>query len=109
MWLRSGAAVAVVQAGSCSSNLTLSQELPYAAGVAVKRKKVVIICPYLVLRVIPLYEYTSSFSSDGHLRWSQWGYFGKENSNGSAGFPHPLMHTPCTVPSCKHGGVSPSD
>jgi len=37
MWLRSGVAVAVVWAGSCSSDLT--QELPYAAGVALKREK----------------------------------------------------------------------
>ena len=32
-------AVAVVQAGSCSSVLTLAWELPYAAGAAIKKKK----------------------------------------------------------------------
>ena len=41
MQLRSGIAVAVAKAGhrSSNSNSTLTQELPYAADVAVKRKK----------------------------------------------------------------------
>ena len=37
--LGSGVAVAVVQAGSCSSNSTPSLELPYATGVALKNRK----------------------------------------------------------------------
>ena len=37
--LRSGVAVSVVSAGSCSSNLTLAGELPCAKGVAVRKKK----------------------------------------------------------------------
>ena len=37
--LGSGVAVAVVQAGSCSSDSTSAWELPYAAGVALKSKK----------------------------------------------------------------------
>ena len=38
MWLRSGVAMVVVQACSCGSDPTPSLELPYAAGVALKRK-----------------------------------------------------------------------
>ena len=34
MWLRSGVAVAVVQAGSCSSSWPLAWELPHAVGAA---------------------------------------------------------------------------
>ena len=36
--LRSCVAVAVVQAGSCSSNSSLAWELPHAVGAALKRK-----------------------------------------------------------------------
>ena len=36
MPLGSGVAIAVAQAGSCSSDLTPAQEIPYAAGVALK-------------------------------------------------------------------------
>ena len=39
MWLGSHVAVAVAVASSWSSNLTLSWELPHAAGTALKRKK----------------------------------------------------------------------
>ena len=39
MQLGSSIAVAVVQASSCSSNLTPSLELPYATKVALKKKK----------------------------------------------------------------------
>jgi len=44
MWLRSSVAVAVVEARSCSSNLTPSMgtsiyHMPYALGVALKRQK----------------------------------------------------------------------
>ena len=39
IWLGSRTAVAVVWAGSCSSNSTPSWELPYAAAEALKRKK----------------------------------------------------------------------
>ena len=35
----SGVAVAVAQAGSCSSDAALAQELPYATGVAVEEKE----------------------------------------------------------------------
>ena len=38
-WLRSGTAVVVVQAGSCSSNSTLAWEPPYAEGAALKSKQ----------------------------------------------------------------------
>ena len=38
MWLRSGVTVAVVLASAVADS-TLAQELPYAADVAVKRKK----------------------------------------------------------------------
>ena len=40
MWLRSGVAVAVAYAGSYSSSLTPSRELPYATAVALKGKQV---------------------------------------------------------------------
>ena len=36
MWLRSDVALAVAQAGSCNSNFTLAQTLPYAASAVVK-------------------------------------------------------------------------
>ena len=39
MQLRSGVAVAVVWAGSCSSNSPLAWELPYAIAVALKSKR----------------------------------------------------------------------
>ena len=39
MWLGSGMAVAVVQAGSCSSDVTPSLGPPYAAGAALKRQE----------------------------------------------------------------------
>ena len=39
MQLRSSVAVAVVWAGRCTSRLTPIQKLPYATGVAVKRRK----------------------------------------------------------------------
>ena len=39
IWLGSGIAVAVVQAGSCSCDLTAAQEIPYASGSVLKRKK----------------------------------------------------------------------
>ena len=39
MQLGSHVAVAVVQTGSCSSDLTPVWEFPYAVGVALKRKK----------------------------------------------------------------------
>jgi len=39
MWLGFRVAAAVVQAGSCSSDLTLAWKLPYAMGVALKSKK----------------------------------------------------------------------
>ena len=39
MQLRSGVAVAVVQAGSCSSIQPLAWEPPYAVGTALKSKK----------------------------------------------------------------------
>ena len=39
MWLGFCVAVAVVWAGSCSSNLTLAREPPDAAGAALKKKK----------------------------------------------------------------------
>jgi len=39
MQLRSHVAVAVAKAGSCSSDLTLAQELPYATGMVIKNKK----------------------------------------------------------------------
>ena len=39
MQFRSGIAVAVAYAGSCSSNLTPSWERPYATGAAIKRKE----------------------------------------------------------------------
>ena len=35
----SGIAAAVVQAGSCGSNLTLAWERPYATGVVLKNKQ----------------------------------------------------------------------
>ena len=38
-WLGSRVAVVVTEAGSCSSNLSPSWELPYATGMALKRKK----------------------------------------------------------------------
>ena len=38
IWLKSGAAVAVVKVGSCSSDSTLAWEHPNAAGVALKSK-----------------------------------------------------------------------
>ena len=39
MWLGSGISVAVVQASGYGSNSTPPWELPYAMGVALKRKK----------------------------------------------------------------------
>ena len=39
MGLRSGVAVAVVEAGSCSPIPPQAWELPYAAGAALKKKK----------------------------------------------------------------------
>ena len=39
IWLGSLVAVAVAQAGSCSSHLTPSPELPYVTGMAIKRKR----------------------------------------------------------------------
>ena len=39
MWLESRTAVAVVWAGSYSSNVTVAWELLYAVGVALKQKK----------------------------------------------------------------------
>ena len=39
MRLRSRITMAVVLAGSCSPNSTLSLELPYAEGVALKKEK----------------------------------------------------------------------
>ena len=38
-WFRSGVAVAVVETGSYSSDLTPAWELPYATGAALKNKK----------------------------------------------------------------------
>ena len=38
-WLRCGIAMAVVEAGSCSSDSTPAQEFPYATGAALKREK----------------------------------------------------------------------
>ena len=43
VWLRSQVAVAVGQAGSCSSDQTLAWEPPYATGMALKRKKYIFI------------------------------------------------------------------
>ena len=42
-WLESGIAVAVVWARGCSLDSTLAWELPYAAGMALKKKIIVII------------------------------------------------------------------
>ena len=39
MWLRPQVAVAVVWASSCSCDSTLTWELPYAVGVALKKTK----------------------------------------------------------------------
>ena len=39
MWLRSGAAMAVAQAPAAAPIRPLAQELPYATGAVVKRKK----------------------------------------------------------------------
>ena len=39
MWLRSGMAVAMAYAGSCSSTGPLAWELPHAAGIVKKKKK----------------------------------------------------------------------
>ena len=39
LWLGSGVAVAVTQAGSCSSDLTPAQEFPYVAGAAEEERK----------------------------------------------------------------------
>ena len=40
MRLRSGVAVAGAEAGSCSSDLPLAWERPYAVGAALKRQKI---------------------------------------------------------------------
>ena len=43
MWLGSGLAVSVVQAGSCSSNSTPSLGIPYATGAALKSSIIVLL------------------------------------------------------------------
>ena len=55
--LRSGVAVALVQAGSCSSDGPLAWDPPRAAGAALKKQTKTFTCFHLSQRVGPLYPH----------------------------------------------------
>ena len=65
IWLRSHVAVAVVQAGSCSSSSVLAWELPHATGAALKRKQAnkktdfSKLAVYFTLKYIPFQAYVT--------------------------------------------------
>ena len=76
MRLRFGIAMAVDEAGNCSSNLTLSWELPYAKGAILKKKKKKVSSIKIILPVTEQKEWSqeahpgsSCNSADERQQW----------------------------------------